>query len=286
MECNNNFESVQQQKNKRYTPFSNQRKPHRAYGLRHLNKDLEKYRDFIDIKWSEKGVLLTVNQKFHDQLRYNQKYQQNRNLIASINDLIAHINNSKADLKSVYEEKKVKEQLLRDFSSRLSLNNDESSEIFGNKATIADGPIPSAGYFIANDYANLGYSLVSHDLNNDGFEDLVMGAPVYSNLNLYQNGIVFVVFADRSTGIVPLYNLNLEKSANLVIQPPLDSTRAKFGQSIAVLDLNLDGYKDLVVTAPSYDLNKIKYEVKIFLLLIDVLYCRFKEIKVFCFDYI
>ena len=119
----------------------------------------------------------------------------------------------------------------------------------------------NATYFVSNEYANLGWSLASSDLNRDGSDDLLIGSPVYSELNAYQNGAVFIVLAKNEDGI-PMDNLNLETSADFVIKPPVDVFNSRFGHSIAVLDLNLDGHNDIVIGAPSYDLANLNYQVR------------------------
>ncbi len=78
---------------------------------------------------------------------------------------------------------------------------------------------------------------------------------------MYQNWSVFIVLNANGTGLA-LDDLNLEQQADFVIRPPKECTRARFGHAIAVLDLNLDGVNDLVIGAPSYNLENIIYEVK------------------------
>ena len=195
--------------------------------------DLEQYRIFMDTEITEKGAVFKANDKFYEYMR---SYNKVENLIASL----MQYNLLPAGLDTINELRK------------------PSNELEGEKGVKAT----NTTYFLANAHAQLGYSLVSYDVNGDGFDDLVMGAPVYSEINLYQNGAVFVVLADSSTGSVPLRNLNVEKEANAVIKPPSESIRGRFGHSIAVLDLNLDGFNDIVVSAPSFDLRNINYEVK------------------------
>lgn len=122
-------------------------------------------------------------------------------------------------------------------------------------------PRSNTTYFILNDYSNLGWSVLSADLNNDNLDDLIIGAPVYSPLNQHQTGAVFIIMADPSSGSVPLKNLNVEREANLIINAPQESISGRFGHSIVVLDINLDGFKDLVISAPSHGLTNITYEV-------------------------
>lgn len=120
----------------------------------------------------------------------------------------------------------------------------------------------NATYFILNDNAQLGWSMCTGDLDNDGHDDLIVGAPVYSELNSYQNGAVFAVTSAKKS--IPFENLNLEEKASFIIKPPSDVVSSRFGHSVTVLDINSDGFNDIVVSAPSYSLQNISYEVNIF----------------------
>ncbi len=117
----------------------------------------------------------------------------------------------------------------------------------------------STHYYLLKDYANLGYATLNTDLNQDGSEDLVLGAPTYSELNANQNGAVFIKYA-RDNGQIPFQNLDLDKQADQVIKPPNDTISSRFGHSVIVIDLNLDGINDLVVSAPSYGLQSLTYK--------------------------
>lgn len=183
---------------------------------------------FLVTEKNEKGVVFSADENFFYYLR-----------IAKMKEASAALNQLKLLPAEPYEENVQKE----------------------HKYTVPNFPTSNTTYYVTNENANLGYALASADLNNDGLDDLVVGAPVYSELNKYQNGAVFVVFADPKSGSVPLQNLNLDKFANIVIKPPSDSVGGRFGHAVAVLDLNLDGYKDIVISAPSYDLRNINYEV-------------------------
>jgi glycosylphosphatidylinositol phospholipase D len=101
----------------------------------------------------------------------------------------------------------------------------------------------------------------SSDVNNDGSDDLIMGAPVYSKLNTLQNGAVFIQLANKETGKLPFQTINLEQSADYIMQPPNDTVSSRFGHSLTMLDLNQDGFNDLVVSAPSYGLQSLTYQV-------------------------
>jgi FG-GAP repeat protein len=83
-----------------------------------------------------------------------------------------------------------------------------------------------------------GYSVANAgDIDGDGIDDLILGAPKAPSGNLIRSGSAFVISgADQSV----LYRWN----------GTLD--RASFGQSVAAAgDVNLDGYGDLIVGAPA-----------------------------------
>lgn len=50
-------------------------------------------------------------------------------------------------------------------------------------------------YFVNNTFAKFGWALASGDVDSDGFQDLIVGAPGYSKTNLPQTGKVFTLFA-------------------------------------------------------------------------------------------
>ncbi|XP_071803736.1 integrin alpha-6-like isoform X2 [Asterias amurensis] len=94
---------------------------------------------------------------------------------------------------------------------------------------------------------SFGYEVCSADLDGDGFDDLIVGAPIYYNrsteaggrvyiyLNKYQNGTFLGIEPTRLTGV----------------------RDSMFGMSIANLgDLNIDGYEDIAIGAP-YENNGV-----------------------------
>lgn len=87
-----------------------------------------------------------------------------------------------------------------------------------------------------------GYALVSEDFNNDGYVDIAVAAPFYSNgLTSYDNGRVYVYLNKGSLRFEPQIN-PLSSGSN---------TNGRFGTAITKIgDVNLDGYKDFAVGAP------------------------------------
>lgn len=200
-----------------------------------INQEVEKLKIFLETQVDEKGAVFRANQRFYEYLN-SEKMKQ---VAAGLNQL---------NLLPAEE------------------SDNKQQHPMSNEYKKPNFPSTNTTYYVANENANLGYALASADLNFDGLDDLVIGAPVYSEVNKYQNGAVFVILANASTGSVPLKNINLERDADIVIKPPADAIRSRFGHSIAILDINIDGYNDIVISAPSYDLTNINYQVSLTIL--------------------
>uniref|UniRef100_A0A669P5G1 Phosphatidylinositol-glycan-specific phospholipase D n=1 Tax=Phasianus colchicus TaxID=9054 RepID=A0A669P5G1_PHACC len=106
---------------------------------------------------------------------------------------------------------------------------------------------PVSSYFLASPYARLGWTMISADINQDGYEDLVAGAPGYSTLGHIQIGRVYIVYGNRSG--LPQEDMDLDERADQVLEGHQPSGR--FGSALAVLDFNEDGVPDLAIGAPS-----------------------------------
>ncbi|PVD30464.1 hypothetical protein C0Q70_09730 [Pomacea canaliculata] len=108
------------------------------------------------------------------------------------------------------------------------------------------------------DFAGFGSSLLALDLNNDGYDDLIVGAPYY-----YENGYggaVYVYLGGKtmiSKSTIPTVILSRKMSDAECIK--LGCEHARFGISLAKLgDVNHDGYQDFAVGAP-YEGNGTVY---------------------------
>lgn len=92
---------------------------------------------------------------------------------------------------------------------------------------------------------------------------MIISAPVHSKTNLYQNGAVFVIFSEAHTG--SMNYIDVETMADLIFYPPVNVLNARFGHSVLVFDLNQDGFDDVVISAPSYNLRNVSYEGRVFI---------------------
>ncbi|OXB54446.1 hypothetical protein ASZ78_003581, partial [Callipepla squamata] len=99
-------------------------------------------------------------------------------------------------------------------------------------------------------------AVISADLNQDGYEDLVAGAPGYSTLGHIQIGRVYVIYGNRSG--LPREDMDLDGKADQVLEGHQPSGR--FGSALAVLDFNEDGVPDLAIGAPSVGSQFLTYK--------------------------
>ncbi|XP_069709193.1 phosphatidylinositol-glycan-specific phospholipase D isoform X2 [Phaenicophaeus curvirostris] len=115
---------------------------------------------------------------------------------------------------------------------------------------------PAASYFLTSPYARLGWAMISADLNQDGYEDLVVGAPGYSTLGHIQIGRVYVIYGNQSG--LPQEDMDLDWKADQILHGHQPSGR--FGSALAILDFNEDGVLDLAVGAPSVGSQFLTYK--------------------------
>ncbi|XP_052777361.1 phosphatidylinositol-glycan-specific phospholipase D-like isoform X2 [Mya arenaria] len=116
----------------------------------------------------------------------------------------------------------------------------------------AEPRVPDSIFYVSNDYARLGEAYATGDLNSDGHTDLVISAPGYSNPGNPQDGRVYIIYGDES-GIPRATNPNLDDLAQSNQGQILNGfIAARFGTSVAVLDVNMDGVMDLAVGAPAF----------------------------------
>ncbi|XP_068439237.1 integrin alpha-3b isoform X2 [Clinocottus analis] len=91
-----------------------------------------------------------------------------------------------------------------------------------------------------------GNSLAVTDLNNDDWNDLIVGAPFYFDRMKDEGGAVYIFFNE---------NGSFQKTATEVLKGPSASA---FGFAVAPLgDVNQDGFQDFAVGAPFHDTGKV-----------------------------
>ncbi|MEZ4654911.1 MAG: integrin alpha [Candidatus Eisenbacteria bacterium] len=98
---------------------------------------------------------------------------------------------------------------------------------------------PVSGYIPPVVGAQVGFSMTSCDVNGDGIDDLIAGAPFYSNGEVNEGAVyVFLVSANGTFVLDKVLELNRANSY--------------FGASVAGLaDVDGDGYDDVLVGLPS-----------------------------------
>jgi hypothetical protein len=83
-----------------------------------------------------------------------------------------------------------------------------------------------------------GYSVATADLNNDGWDDIIVGAPIYAESARHDIGRIFIFWNNEG---------GFNESAIIVGT----TIGGRFGSAITSLgDLNNDGYEDIAVSAP------------------------------------
>uniref|UniRef100_A0A8K9UT34 Integrin, alpha 3b n=1 Tax=Oncorhynchus mykiss TaxID=8022 RepID=A0A8K9UT34_ONCMY len=91
-----------------------------------------------------------------------------------------------------------------------------------------------------------GNSLAVTDLNNDNWNDLIVGAPFYFDRQKEEGGAVYVFMNE---------NGSFQKTPSMVLKGP---TASGFGFAVAAIgDVNQDGFQDFAVGAPFHETGNV-----------------------------
>jgi len=98
--------------------------------------------------------------------------------------------------------------------------------------------------------SRFGHAIVFVDLNRDGKNDLVVSAPHYDSENLDYRGKCYIYFGG-STNVVTI-NVPYASAPNQFDRPnvppgPRSGAYTNAGTTLAAYDIDMDGYKDLVI---------------------------------------
>lgn len=126
-----------------------------------------------------------------------------------------------------------------DFAAGACSGSGKYSSLAGTVNIYMGGKNPKKISVLEGEHAldKFGYSIASGDLNNDGYLDLVVGAPFHSPTPaLYQSGAVYIYFG-------PDYD---PKEATKI---PASDKHTEIGFSVATGDITDDGIDDLLIGA-------------------------------------
>lgn len=109
----------------------------------------------------------------------------------------------------------------------------------------------SNGFVLTGEYQNArtGFSTASGDINGDGIDDMIIGAPYASKDTVSEAGVVYVVYGSNAGFNDSTKVSNLNGSNGFIIYGVANEGRA--GWSVAAGDVNGDGFDDVIVGAPN-----------------------------------
>jgi len=139
------------------------------------------------------------------------------------------------------------------FAGPHGINSGTSYVVFGRAASLSGSLSSGLGFKLngATASAQAGYSVAAAgDVNGDGFDDLVVGAPFASAQGVY-SGVDYVVFGKASglSGTIELSSLNGTNGFRIGGPAGFDA----IGRSVSSGDINGDGFSDLIIGAMHSD---------------------------------
>ena len=128
-----------------------------------------------------------------------------------------------------------------DLAASSNLSNPNGENLNGRVTIFSGTDAHIIDQFTGIDHEGLGLSLTAGDVNGDGKEEIIIGAPLSSNSGLSKNGRVLVY----------------SKENGLIFQAAGKRSFDNYGTTIATGDLDGDGVKELIIGTPnaSFDLK-------------------------------
>jgi hypothetical protein len=106
----------------------------------------------------------------------------------------------------------------------------------------------------AEQQSSTGYSLATADVDGDGFDDVIIGAPGSFFFSMQPGGSVYVIYGGPDLrGVTIDLNTNGQTTAYGETRIFGDNAGEAMGHSVAAGDIDGDGYPDVVIGAPDAD---------------------------------
>jgi glycosylphosphatidylinositol phospholipase D len=99
-------------------------------------------------------------------------------------------------------------------------------------------------------FSNLGTSLAFGSFGKARDKRLLIGAPGSSEFEYGQNGKVFSISSRQLTSNATFDLNSPQNEKGVMFYPPHQESNSHFGSSIVVIDFNLDGFNDVVISQP------------------------------------
>lgn len=139
-----------------------------------------------------------------------------------------------------------------------------SKKTFGEEGTVFVADSDTSDVIIENPRGQslIGASVLLSDINSDKKAEIIVGAPGVGDPTSSDSGDVYIIF-NGNTSKKLIYSADYESVTSTVHGENADDW---FGYSIAVVDFNRDGYKDLAVGSRYSDAGKSSNNGKVFVL--------------------